>query len=161
LGLANYIFDLDNIESAHAAWEEYPTRKAMLTNGLASMLGCVMGNPCPVTVYVCHPGWRAMGASIGYTLSSGVGMFYGPLCGLGTFMLAIIPRTAIVPVLVFIGVVTANRVVRETAKVEVPVTFICLFPWIAKWVPTMMNSVMSAAGTSAAKIGSGALHRRG
>ena len=39
----------------------------MLANGLASMLGCLMGNPFPVTVYVGHPGWKAMGASIGYT----------------------------------------------------------------------------------------------
>ena len=70
-----------------------------------------------------------MGASIGYTLASGITMFLVPLFGLGAFMLAIIPMTAIVPILVFIGVVTANQVVRETPKVEVPVIFICLFPW--------------------------------
>ncbi|SAD57151.1 xanthine/uracil/vitamin C permease [Enterobacter hormaechei] len=161
LGLANYIFDLENIESAHAAGDEYPTRKVMLANGLASMLGCLMGNPFPVTVYVGHPGWKAMGASIGYTLASGVTMFIVPLFGLGAFMLAIIPMTAIVPILVFIGVVTANQVVRETPKVEVPVIFICLFPWIANWALTMMNSVMSAAGTSAAKIGTDVLHSKG
>jgi AGZA family xanthine/uracil permease-like MFS transporter len=114
----------------------------MLANGLASMLGCLMGNPFPVTVYVGHAGWKAMGASIGYTLASGVTMFIVPLFGLGAFMLAIIPMTAIVPILVFIGVVTANQVVRETPKVEVPVIFICLFPWIANWALTMMNSVM-------------------
>lgn len=161
LGLANYIFDLENIESAHAAGDEYPTRKVMLANGLASMLGCLMGNPFPVTVYVGHPGWKAMGASIGYTLASGVTMFIVPLFGLGAFMLAIIPMTAIVPILVFIGVVTANQVVRETPKVEVPVIFICLFPWIANWALTMMNSVMGAAGTNAAKIGTDVLHSKG
>ncbi len=161
LGLANYIFDLENIESAHAAGDEYPTRKVMLANGLASMLGCLMGNPFPVTVYVGHAGWKAMGASIGYTLASGVTMFIVPLFGLGAFMLAIIPMTAIVPILVFIGVVTANQVVRETPKVEVPVIFICLFPWIANWALTMMNSVMGAAGTNAAKIGTDVLHSKG
>ncbi len=50
---------------------------------------------------------------------------------------------------------------RETPKVEVPVIFICLFPWIANWALTMMNSVMSAAGTSAAKIGTDVLHSKG
>jgi AGZA family xanthine/uracil permease-like MFS transporter len=133
----------------------------MLANGLASMLGCLMGNPFPVTVYVGHAGWKAMGASIGYTLASGVTMFIVPLFGLGAFMLAIIPMTAIVPILVFIGVVTANQVVRETPKVEVPVIFICLFPWIANWALTMMNSVMGAAGTNAAKIGTDVLHSKG
>ena len=100
-------------------------------------------------------------ASIGYTLASGVTMFIVPLFGLGAFMLAIIPMTAIVPILVFIGVVTANQVVRETPKVEVPVIFICLFPWIANWALTMMNSVMGAAGTNAAKIGTDVLHSKG
>ena len=44
--------------------DEYPTRKVMLANGLASMLGCLMGNPFPVTVYVGHPGWKAMGPAL-------------------------------------------------------------------------------------------------
>lgn len=85
----------------------------MMANGFASMLGCMLGNPFPVTVYVGHAGWKAMGASIGYTLASGITMFLVPLFGLGAFMLAIIPMTAIVPILVFIGVVTANRGARN------------------------------------------------
>ncbi len=155
LGLANYIFDLENIESAHAAGDEYPTRKVMLANGLASMLGCLMGNPFPVTVYVGHAGWKAMGASIGYTLASGVTMFIVPLFGLGAFMLAIIPMTAIVPILVFIGVVTANQVVRETPKVEVPVIFICLFPWIANWALIAIFAIINKPlrGAVAAAVG--------
>ncbi|WDO03188.1 hypothetical protein C3Y05_006105 [Aeromonas allosaccharophila] len=161
LGLANYIFDLENIESAHAAGDEYDTRKVMLTNGLASTLGCLLGNPFPVTVYVGHAGWKAMGASIGYTLASGLTMFLVPLFGLGAFMLAVIPMSAIVPILVFIGVVTANQVVRETPKIEVPVIFICMFPWIANWALTMVNNVMNAAGTSATQIGTEALAHKG
>ncbi|HEQ1857625.1 TPA: xanthine permease [Providencia alcalifaciens] len=161
LGLANYIFDLENIESAHAAGDEYNTRKVMLANGLSSTVGVVLGNPFPVTVYVGHAGWKAMGASVGYTLASGITMFIVPLFGIGAFMLAVIPMTAIVPILVFIGVVTANQVVRETPKVEVPVIFICLFPWIANWALTMVNSVMGAAGTSASAIGTEVLLHKG
>lgn len=51
--------------------------------------------------------------------------------------------------------------VRETPKVEVPVIFICLFPWIANWALTIVNSVMGAAGTSAGKLGSDLLHSKG
>ena len=42
-----------------------------------------------------------------------------------------------------------------------PGIFICLFPWISNLALTMMNSVMSAAGTSAAKIGTDVLHSKG
>ena len=161
LGLANYIFDLENIESAHAAGDEYNTRKVMLANGLSSTLGCFLGNPFPVTVYVGHAGWKAMGAGVGYTIASGASMFLVSLFGLGAFLLAVIPMTAVAPILVFIGVVTANQVVRETPKNEVPVIFICLFPWIANWALTTVNNVMSAAGTSGAVLGADVLAKKG
>lgn len=161
LGLANYIFDLENIESAHAAGDEYNTRNVMLANGLSSTLGCFCGNPFPVTVYVGHAGWKAMGAGIGYTMATGVSMLLVSLFGLGAFLLAVIPMTAIVPILVFIGVVTANQVVRETPKNEVPVIFICMFPWIANWALTIVNNVMAAAGTSGKLLGAEALAHKG
>ncbi len=161
LGLANYIFDLENIESAHAAGDEYNTRNVMLANGLSSTLGCFLGNPFPVTVYVGHAGWKAMGAGTGYTIASGATMFLVSLFGLGAFLLAVIPMTAVAPILVFIGVVTANQVVRETPKNEVPVIFICLFPWVANWALTMVNNVMSAAGTSGKILGAEVLAKKG
>ena len=52
LGLANCVFDLENIESAHAAGDPYPTRQVMMANGLSSTLGAMFGNPFPVTVYI-------------------------------------------------------------------------------------------------------------
>jgi adenine/guanine/hypoxanthine permease len=161
LGLANYVFDLENIESAHAAGDSYPTRKVMLVNGIASTLGCMMGNPFPVTVYVGHPGWKSIGAGIGYTIASGMTMFLVCLFGLGSFLLAIIPMAAIVPILIYIGIVTANQAVRETPKNEVPVIFVCLFPWIANWALTLANNVMAAAGTSAKVLGTAALAKKG
>ncbi|MFJ9499199.1 SulP family inorganic anion transporter [Brevibacillus centrosporus] len=161
LGLANYIFDLENIESAHAAGDEYNTRKVMLANGISSIIGCFCGNPYPVTVYVGHAGWKSLGAGIGYTVATGLSMFIISLFGLGAFLLAVIPVAAIVPILVYIGIVTANQVVRETPKLEVPVIFICMFPWIANWALTLTNNVLSAAGTTGAKVGAAVLANKG
>ncbi|MGL4668261.1 MAG: xanthine permease, partial [Saezia sp.] len=161
LGLANYIFDLENIEAADAAGDSYKTRNVMLANGCSSILGCFLGNPFPVTVYVGHAGWKSLGASIGYTVASGITMLIVTLFGLGALLLAVIPMAAIVPILVYIGIVTANQVVRETPKNEVPVIFVCMFPWIANWALTIVNNVMNAAGTNAAKIGYAALASKG
>ncbi len=161
LGLANYIFDLENIESAHAAGDPYPTRKVMLANGLSSLLGLSFGNPFPVTVYVGHPGWKALGAGIGYTVATGTSLLLICLFGLGAFLVSIIPIYAIVPILVFIGVVTGNQVVRETPKIEVPVIFICMFPWIANWCLTLLNNSLKLAGTSAATLGYDVLASKG
>lgn len=153
LGLANYIFDLENIESAHAAGDEYNTRKVMLTNGIASSIGAFTGNPFPVTVYIGHAGWKSIGAGLGYTVASGLAMLIICLFGIGALLLAIIPVVAIVPILVYVGVVTANQVVRETPKIEVPVIFITMFPWIANWALTLANNIFNAAGTTASKVG--------
>ena len=161
LGLANYIFDLENIESAHAAGDEYDTRSVMMVNGVASMIGCFCGNPFPVTVYVGHAGWKSIGSGIGYTVGTGVSMLLITLFGIGAFLLAVIPNAAVAPILIYIGIVTANQVVRETPKNEVPVIFVCLFPWIANWALTLANNVMAAAGTNIATVGAGALAKKG
>lgn len=163
LGLANYIFDLENIESAHAAGDEYKTRQVMLASGISSIIGCFCGNPYPVTVYVGHAGWKSLGAGIGYTVATGLSMFLISLFGIGAFLLAVIPVAAIVPILVYIGIVTANQVVRETPKLklEVPVIFTCMFPWIANWALTLTNNVLSAAGTTGAQVGAAVMANKG
>ncbi len=161
LGLANYVFDLENIESAHAAGDPYPTRSVMLANGISSALGMLFGNPFPVTVYVGHAGWKSIGAGLGYTLATGASMLLISLFGLGAFLLAVIPAAAVAPILIYIGIVTANQVVRETPKNEVPVIFVCLFPWIANWALTLVNNVLSAAGTTARTVGTDVLAKKG
>lgn len=161
LGLANYVFDLENIESAHVAGDSYSTRKVMLSNGIASTIGAFTGTPYPVTVYIGHTGWKSMGAGIGYTLASGATMLAICLFGIGEFLLAIIPVVAIVPILVFVGVVSAVQAVREAPKLEIPVIFITLFPWIANWALTLANNVFNAAGTNAGTVGIDVLLSKG
>ncbi|MDO5672415.1 MAG: hypothetical protein Q4G30_06115 [Actinomycetaceae bacterium] len=161
LGLANYVFDLENIESAHAAGDPYDTKAVMLGNGITSMLGAFFGNPFPVTVYVGHVGWKALGARLGYSLATGTSMLIFGIFSLGGVLLSIIPMAAVAPILIFIGVVTANQVVRETPRVEVPVIFISLFPWIANWALTLVGNVLKAAGTNAGEVGAEALQKAG
>ncbi|MCL6571126.1 MAG: hypothetical protein K6T88_05510 [Bacillus sp. (in: Bacteria)] len=161
LGLANYIFDLENIESAHVAGDPYKTRRVMLANGISSAIGAFAGNPYPVTVYIGHAGWKSMGAGLGYTLATGASMLIISLFGLGALLLSIIPVVAIVPILVYVGIVTANQVVRETPKIEIPVIFICLFPWIANWALSLTNNVLTAAGTNGATVGADVLAQKG
>lgn len=161
LALANYVFDLENIESAEAAGDHYKARPVMLANGSSSMIGALMGNPFPVTVYVGHTAYKEMGAGIGYTLLNGVTMFLVGLFGMGALLLSVIPMAAIAPILVYIGVVTANQSVRETPKNEVPVIFIALFPWIANWANTLVGNVLKAAQTNAGEVGMDALNAAG
>ncbi len=161
LALANFVFDLENIEAADAAGDPYPTRRVLLADAGSGMIGNFFGNPFPVTVYVGHTAYKDMGAGVGYTLANGVAMLLISLFSLGGLLLAIIPAAAIAPILVFIGIVTANQVVRETPSIEIPVVFVALFPWIANWGSTLLGNALKAAGTNAGEVGSAALDGAG
>jgi len=161
LALANYVFDLENIEAAEAAGDHYRARPVMLVNGTATMIGSLLGNPYPVTVYIGHTAYKEMGAGIGYTLLNGITMFAVGLFGLSAVLLSIVPMAAIAPILIYIGIVTANQAVRETPKVEIPVIFVALFPWIANWANSLVSNTLKAAGTTTAEVGTEALNGAG
>src|SRR5690606_14238403 len=136
-------------------------RPVMLVNGVATMSGALMGNPDPVTVYIGHTAYKEMGAGIGYTLVNGITMFAVGLFGLSALLLSIVPMAAIAPILIYIGIVTANQVVRETPKVEIPVIFVALFPWIANWANSLVNNVLKSVGTNAGEVGADVLNAAG
>lgn len=161
LALANFVFDIENIESAHTEGDPYPTRPVILADAGSGIIGNIFGSPFPVTVYVGHTAYKAMGAGVGYTLLNGLAMLLVGLFSLGSLLLSIIPMAAIAPILIFIGVVTANQVVRETPRIEVPVIFIAIFPWIANWGLTLAGNVMRAVGTNAGQVGFPALEATG
>lgn len=161
LGVTNFIFTLENIESAAAAGDEYNVRNIMLANGISTIIGSMFGCPFPTTVYIGHPGWKSIGASTGYTLATGFTVFLIALFGFGGILLAIIPLSAVFPILVYVGIVVAVQAVNETPKIEMPVVFVCLFPWIANWALTLLNNVLTSAGSNAADVGLAAFSEAG
>lgn len=54
-------------------------------------------NPFPTTVYIGHPGWKSIGAGIGYTFVTGLSVFIISLFGLGGLFLGLIPLSAVFP----------------------------------------------------------------
>lgn len=125
------------------------------------MIGALMGNPYPVTVYIGHTAYKEMGAGIGYTMLNGITMFAVGLFGMSALLLSIVPMAAIAPILIYIGIVTAAQSVRETPKVELPVIFVALFPWIANWANSLINNTLKSVGTNAAEVGAEALNGAG
>jgi adenine/guanine/hypoxanthine permease len=83
MGLFNVIGSLQNLESAEAAGDRYPVRSSMLISGIGTLAAAALGSCFPTTIYIGHPGWKAMGARIGYSWLTGVVM--GSACLLGLF----------------------------------------------------------------------------
>src|SRR6185369_15383474 len=66
-GIYDLVEAMDNVESASAAGDSYPTTHVLTADGVVSLIGCTMGNPFINAVYIGHPGWKAMGGRIGYS----------------------------------------------------------------------------------------------
>ena len=82
MGLFNVLGSLQNIESAEAAGDAYPTQRSLTINGLGSVAAALFGSAFPTTIYIGHPGWKALGARAGYSILNGA--FVTAICLTGT-----------------------------------------------------------------------------
>ena len=105
-----------------------PTTRVLTADGVVSLIGCMMGNPFINAVYIGHPGWKAMGGRIGYSAATGLMVIL--LCWFGTIsvMSAIIPSVAILPILLYIGMLIGSQAFQETPKRHAPAIILAIVP---------------------------------
>jgi AGZA family xanthine/uracil permease-like MFS transporter len=153
--LAFYLFleSLNNIESASAGGDEYNTREAMLVAATGTLIGSLFGSPFPTLIYIGHPGWKSVGARVGYSWATGVGILALGLLGVLGVVLTIIPIVAILPILIYIGLLITSQAFTASPRRHAPAVAIALIPWIANFVQTQIDNSLTVAGTSAVKLG--------
>jgi adenine/guanine/hypoxanthine permease len=153
LGIYNFTEGMNNVESAAAAGDDYSLRQILLADGTGAIVGALLGSPFPPAVYIGHPGWKAVGGRIGYSLATGV--VIGLVCffGLTALLLAVIPLVTILPILLYIGLVIGAQAFQATPARHAPAIVLALLPNIAAWAQTQIDGALGAAGTSADKIG--------
>ncbi len=156
-GIYDLIEALDNVESAAAAGDSFPTTRVLTADGVISLIGCLMGNPFINAVYIGHPGWKAMGGRIGYSAATGIAILLLTWFGIISVMMALIPVVAILPILLYIGMLIGSQAFQETPHRHAPAIVLALLPQIAEWGKTQIDNALGAAGTSAAAIGMGKL----
>ena len=161
LGIYNFTEAMNNVESAEAAGDSYNLRQILLADGIGAVVGAFLGSPFPPAVYIGHPGWKAIGGRIGYSLATGVGVGLVCFLGLVALLLAVIPLVAVLPILLYIGVVITAQAFEATPIRHAPAIVLALVPNLAAWGQNLVDSALNAAGTSAAKLGSEALGKAG
>ena len=157
LGVYNFTEAMTNVESAATAGDRYNLRSVLLADGGGAVIGSVLGSPFPPAVYVGHPGWKAAGGRTGYSMATGV--VIALLCFFGMFGLlgTIFPTAAIVPILLYIGLLIGAQAFQATPRAHAAAVVAALIPNIASWATGQMDNVLAAAGTSAAEVGIGTL----
>jgi len=153
LGIYNFTEGMNNVESAEAAGDSYNLRKILLADGIGAVVGSILGSPFPPAVYIGHPGWKAVGGRIGYSLVTGICVGLVCFLGLVALLLAVIPLVAILPILLYIGVVIGAQAFQATPREHAPAVIFALIPNIASWGHVLVDGALNAAGTSAEKVG--------
>jgi gamma-glutamylcyclotransferase (GGCT)/AIG2-like uncharacterized protein YtfP len=152
LGVYNFAEGMTNVESAAAAGDHYRVRQVLAADGLGAIVGSFLGSPFPPAVYIGHPGWKAVGGRIGYSLVTGIVVAIVCVTGLvGTF-LAIFPMQALGPVLLYIGLVIGSQANTASAKRYAPAIVLALLPSLAQWATGQIDNALAAAGTTAATV---------
>ncbi len=153
LGIYNFCEGMSNVESASAAGDNYNLRSILLADGTGAIVGACLGSPFPPAVYIGHPGWKRVGGRTSYSMGSGVVIAILCFCGLFGLLGALLPNPAIVPILLYIGLLIGAQAFQEVPRRHAVAVVIAIIPNIANWAQGQVDDALSAAGTSAAKVG--------
>lgn len=146
MGLFNLIGSLQNIESAEAAGDAYETRPALAVNGIGTLAAACFGSCFPTTIYIGHPGWKAMGARAGYSVLNGVFFALVGLTGTLAWIAWAVPIDAGMAIVLWIGLVITAQAFQATPREHAPAVVVGLLPGVAGWGALMVKNGLRAAG---------------
>jgi len=149
MGLFNVVGSLQNIESAEAAGDAYETVPSLLVNGLGSLAAALFGSPFPTTIYIGHPGWKALGARSGYSVLNGAFVTAIALTGTVGAIAWAVPIDAGMAIVLWIGLVIAAQAFQAVPREHAPAVVVGLLPALGAWGATLAKAGVRAAGDGA------------
>jgi len=153
MGLFNVLGSLQNIESAEAAGDSYPTMPCLAVNGLGSIVAAGFGSCFPTTIYIGHPGWKGLGARSGYSILNAIFFVIVALLGLTSVIEAVVPIEAGMAIVLWIGIVITAQAFQATPREHAPAVSVGLFPAIAAWGVLIVTLVLGAVGVAIDQAG--------
>jgi AGZA family xanthine/uracil permease-like MFS transporter len=160
-GIYDLVEAMDNVESAEAAGDEYPTTRVLTADGVVSLIGCLMGNPFINAVYIGHPGWKAMGGRIGYSAATGIMVVLLSWFGIISVLLALVPVVAISPILLYIGMLIGAQAFQTTPVKHAPAVVLAFTPHLAAWAKLQIDTMLGSTLSAAQKVGGMAADKAG
>jgi AGZA family xanthine/uracil permease-like MFS transporter len=129
--LATIVGGIDCTESAAAAGDEFDTRAILLTEGIASLAAGLLGGVIQTTPYIGQPAYKKMGGRAAYTLATA--LFVGGVGYFGGFTLLFewLPRAALFPILVFVGLEITAQSFHATPARHYPAVALAIMPALA------------------------------
>ena len=151
--LATVVGGIDCTESAAAAGDGYDTRLVIGIEGVATLLAALCGGVIQTTPYIGHPAYKAMGGRSAYTLATALFVGGAGVIGYFGYMYLVIPKAAIFPILIFIGLEITAQSFHATPKRHYAALALACVPAMAKLVIMFANSILSQLGRTVDSLG--------
>jgi AGZA family xanthine/uracil permease-like MFS transporter len=141
-GLLTIVGGINVNESARVAGDDYKTRDILLTEAVATLLAGVTGGVSQSTPYIGHPAYKSMGGRSGYTLACGLFIGLGGALGLISFIVGALPKAAVVPILIFVGLEIATQAYTTCSKKHYPAVTLSFLPIMGYLVLIQWNTII-------------------
>jgi len=146
MGVVNVIGSMQVLASAEAAGDRFETKPSLLINGVGTLLSAGFGSPYPTTLYIGHPGWKAIGSRAGYSTLNAI--FVTVICLTGSLSLLAwsVPVEAGMAILIWIGISMGTQAFAAVPQRHIPAVIVGLFPAIAGYCALVAKNVLGGAG---------------
>src|SRR5712692_5902373 len=131
-GILTVVGGINVTESARVAGDDYNTRNILLTEAVATLLAGMCGGVAQSTPYIGQPAYKHMGARAGYTLLTGLFIGLGGIFGYVSFIIELIPRAVLAPILIFVALDIAVQAFLACPARHAPAVAFTYFPSIAR-----------------------------
>jgi nucleoside phosphorylase len=126
--------------------DSYPARPALIINGLGTICGALLGSPFPLTIYIGHPGWKALGARAGYSTLNGIFIALLALTGGISLISWLIPEDAGLAIVVWVGLIITVQPFTTVPPRHFITIVVGLLPALGAWVSQLAKNIIRAVG---------------
>ena len=117
-----------------------------MVNGIGTIAAACFGSCFPTTIYIGHPGWKAMGARAGYSVLNAAFMTVLCITGSVAAVAWAVPIDAGIAIVLWIGIVISAQAFAATPRKHAPAVVIGMLPGVAAWGTLMAKNGLRAAG---------------
>jgi AGZA family xanthine/uracil permease-like MFS transporter len=142
--LATIVGGIDCTESAASAGDEYDTRAILLTEGVASLVAGLLGGVLQTTPYIGHPAYKKMGGRAAYTIATALFIGVAGYFGWFTLLFAVLPKAAMFPILVFVGVEITAASFHVTPPKHYAALAFAILPAMAYLIKVPLEQVLTS-----------------
>lgn len=148
IAILNFIGTMNNVELAKSGGDDYNVRETMVVDAIASAIGGVFGCCYPNGVFEGHPGYKRLGARETYSLINAILLTLLAVFGLFGVINSIIPTAAVAPILLYVGIISAEIAFTSVPKKHIAAVCIAIMPFICEFALGQIESTVKALGRS-------------